>query len=467
MNIGTPIVDYQPTKAGTEGYDELGFKRIHQLGSSSVLQYNADGSFDKVLIPAGLGEGNLTVGGGMALGPDNLLYITDIGNNSIKKFDLNGNFKGYFLEPGKTVDVPEEIVFDSDGNGNYSVYITSLTGDGVKRYDWKTGNELFHIDKAITPSNPVAVQNPDGSVPLSAAVSDFSPNGKLYIGAVFSDNSILEYDPDTNEVKEFISQTEGAQPVPSGITFDEGGNLYNGTFSGKDFPFPGLPPSTVAQYDSQGNLLNNAYVSNANGELGISSRVTLLDPDGDGVESFFVSDFLNGNILEYQGPEGNNPGSLVNTFIAGLSFPSTVLLVNQVDKVYRLWNPTTTDHFYTTNLDEVLNAVDQGKYTAEGVGFSSPQGDGLAVYRGWNPNIGDHFYTTNLDEFNKAVNNFGYVNEGIAFYAISDPVIGQEVYRAWNPTIGNHFYTTNLDEFNQAISNYGYINEGVAFYAYV
>jgi sugar lactone lactonase YvrE len=368
VSIGTPIVEYDPTQAGSNGYDELGFLKIYQEGLSTVLQYKTDGSFDKVLIPAGLNDENLIVGGGMALGPDQLLYIGDIGNNSIKKFDLNGNFQGYFLEPGNAVDVPEEIVFGRDNDGGYSLYVTSLTGEGVKRYDWETGEELFHIDQALTPSNPGAITNSDGTVDLSAAVVEFSPNGKLYIGAVFSDNSILEYDPDTDEVREFISQFDGAQPIPSGITFDQDGNLYNGTFSGKDIPFPGLPPSTVAKYDPEGNLLNSAYVSNANGELGISSRVHLFDIDGDGQESLFVSDFINNAVLEYQGTEDNNPGSFIGTFISDqvsgggqLSFPGSLLFIEEEvispSPMYRFRNTSYTTGAYLYVGEEERDSI--------------------------------------------------------------------------------------------------------------
>lgn len=168
----------------------------------------------------------------------------------------------------------------------------------------------------MTPSNPNAIKNLDGSVDLSASVLKFSPNGKLYISSVLSDNSILEYNPINNEVKEFVSQFDGAQPIPSGITFDENGNLYNGTFSTVGFPFPGFPPSTVASYDPEGNIVGNPYIDNANGELGVSSRVNFFDIDGDGIKNFFITDFLFGTVLEYQGPNADNPSDFVRTFIS-------------------------------------------------------------------------------------------------------------------------------------------------------
>lgn len=312
MNLNSGTVTYDPSQAGTNGYDDLGFLRVYEPGRTSVLKYNTDGSFQDVLVSAGLEEERITVGAGIALGPDKLVYIADMATNSVKKFDLDGNFLGYFLEPGETVDTPEELVFGYDGNGEYSVYMTSLTGGGVKRYDWETGEELFHIDKAITPSNPNAITNEDGSVDLSASVLAFSPNGKLYISAIFTDNSILEYDPDTNIVREFVSQEDGAQFVPSGIDFDEQGNLYNGTFSGL---LLGLPPTTIAKYDPQGNLLDPNVIDNSNGELDLSARVKFFDFDGDGEESLFTTNFTGSNILVYEGPESSQAGDFVGKFL--------------------------------------------------------------------------------------------------------------------------------------------------------
>ncbi len=325
------VVDYQPILANPEGdgftnYDARGFKRVYTPGKSSILKYDNEGNFAETLIPAGTEDENISAASGLALGPDQLLYIIDTGTNSVKKFNIEGEFMGYFLKD-TLLDTPEEIVFGYDGSGEYSVYLSSLTGDGVKRYDWETGEELFHIDTALTPSREDAVENPDGTVDLSAALMDFGPDGNLYIGAVFSDNSILKYNPQTNEVSEFISQDDGAQLIPSGMAFDDEGNLYNGTFSGPTF---GLPPTTIAQYDADGNLINPNFVDNSGGELDIASRVRLYDFDFDGEETFYVSNFGGDSILSYEGPESDQPGAFNGNFLAD-SGEIPVLLLSSRD----------------------------------------------------------------------------------------------------------------------------------------
>ncbi|MDD3487737.1 MAG: SpoIID/LytB domain-containing protein [Candidatus Moranbacteria bacterium] len=166
--------------------------------------------------------------------------------------------------------------------------------------------------------------------------------------------------------------------------------------------------------------------------------------------------------------------------------------------VYRLLNTTTGDHFYTASESEkdALKNNPQWGYTYEGPAFYvySSQADGTsAVYRFFNGSTGDHFYTASTDEKNglslapvyrfvsstngdhfytasesekNVVSNTsksGYLFEGIAFYAYTTQVDGTSaVYRSLNGSNGDHFYTTSSSEKNAS----GYSYEGVAFYTY-
>jgi len=294
------IVDYQPDKAGTDGYSDLGFRKVYTPGLSTINRYNVDGSFDDIFISAGLGDANITVASGLTLGPDGLVYINDQGANSVKKYDVSGNFQGYFLN-GTTPDTPEEVVIGQDGTNDYSLYVSSLTGDGVKRYDFETGTLLDHI--AFIPGT---------STPLSAALMEFDRDGNLYIGGVFSTNQVIKYNPDTKLAETFIA-SDIAQLIPSGIAFDKVGNLYNGTFSGPTF---GLPPTTIAQYSPTGQRLDVNFVDNSSNELDISSRVRLFDLNDDGATEFYVSNFGGSSIMKYLGPDTNTPGASEGAYIS-------------------------------------------------------------------------------------------------------------------------------------------------------
>jgi len=95
--------------------------------------------------------------------------------------------------------------------------------------------------------------------------------------------------------------------------------------------------------------------------------------------------------------------------------------------VYRYWKADFHDHFYTANAAEI-GTTQQGQagnhgYTCEGVlGYVSPTAfhGGIPVYRYWQESSHDHFYTTNASEINATnpgqTGNHGYKCEGILGY---------------------------------------------------
>lgn len=136
--------------------------------------------------------------------------------------------------------------------------------------------------------------------------------------------------------------------------------------------------------------------------------------------------------------------------------------------LYRAFNPSNGDHFYTANEAEYSNAVNNYSYIAEGtVGFLyATQAPGtIPFFRLWLPNTGDHFYTTSVAERDNAVANIGYLDEGIVGYVRASATMGTApLYRSFNPNNGDHFYTMNAAEHANATTNIGYTDEGIACY---
>lgn len=129
--------------------------------------------------------------------------------------------------------------------------------------------------------------------------------------------------------------------------------------------------------------------------------------------------------------------------------------------LYRVYNPNSGEHLYTSSKKEsdILSSLG---WKFEGIAWKSAV-SGTPVYRAYNPNSGEHFYTLNTQEYNHITAN-GWKKEGIAFY--SDNNKGQNIYRLFNPNskgAGSHHYTTNLAERNYLIS-IGWKNENIAFY---
>src|SRR6266511_996892 len=136
---------------------------------------------------------------------------------------------------------------------------------------------------------------------------------------------------------------------------------------------------------------------------------------------------------------------------------------------YRCFNQTNRDHFYTTSLAERDNAVATAGYVAEGIAcylFAAPQPGTTDLYRCFNQTNGDHFYTTSLAERDNAVATAGYTSEGTAGYVFGGQPGPTDFYRCFNQTNRDHFYTTSLAERDNAVATAGYTSEGTAGYVF-
>ncbi|MBV7391507.1 hypothetical protein KUA55_12525 [Enterococcus sp. ALS3] len=126
--------------------------------------------------------------------------------------------------------------------------------------------------------------------------------------------------------------------------------------------------------------------------------------------------------------------------------------------VYRLYNKNNGDHLLTKNRNEkndiaatgwLVETNDSNPYGR--AAFYVPVKDDIKgkkqVYRIYNPNSGEHFYSTNKAECDAAV-KAGWRHETNEDYTwVSDGDV--KMYREFNPdvnTAGSHNFTTNKDE---------------------
>ncbi len=127
--------------------------------------------------------------------------------------------------------------------------------------------------------------------------------------------------------------------------------------------------------------------------------------------------------------------------------------------MYRLYNPNSGEHFYTSNYYEVVNVVGAG-WSYEQVAWYAPS-SGTPVYRMYNPNVGDHHYTMNWAEV-QMLKNAGWNYEGEAWKSGGSV----KMLRAYNPNAvtGTHHYTSNRAEINMIVAA-GWRDEGYGWYA--
>ncbi len=134
-------------------------------------------------------------------------------------------------------------------------------------------------------------------------------------------------------------------------------------------------------------------------------------------------------------------------------------------KMYRLYNPNSGEHFYTSSTSERNNLTRLG-WNYEGVGWNAPKSSNYPVYRMYNSNAGEHHYTMSATERDNLV-RAGWNYEGVGWYSMqpnSEDSIA--VKREYNPNAfaNNHNYTVSTDEHNMLI-RIGWKDEGNGWYA--
>ncbi len=130
------------------------------------------------------------------------------------------------------------------------------------------------------------------------------------------------------------------------------------------------------------------------------------------------------------------------------------------ETMYRLYNPNSGEHFYTSSPVE-RDAVIAAGWNDEGVGWTAPT-EGIKVYRLYNSFAGEHHYTSSEAERDMLV-GVGWTWEEGGWY--SDPNEAVPLYRAYNPNAfaNNHHYTLDWGEF-QTLLSIGWKDEGVGWH---
>ena len=155
-------------------------------------------------------------------------------------------------------------------------------------------------------------------------------------------------------------------------------------------------------------------------------------------------------------------GDVVEPVLKG-GVPTTPVITDEgTIPMYRMYNPYTGEHFYTSNYSEVVYLGQIG-WQYEDVAWNAPLDGGEPVYRLYNPFTGDHHYTLDIGE-RDYLDGIGWNYEGVAWNSGADS--GTPVYRLFNPflSIGSHHYTTSLNERDYLLAN-GWLDEGIAWYA--
>ena len=138
---------------------------------------------------------------------------------------------------------------------------------------------------------------------------------------------------------------------------------------------------------------------------------------------------------------------------------------------YRLYNPNNYHHHYTIDANE-YNVLETLGWIQEGTSCYFYNGyyvidaaETVPYYRLYNPNSFEHHWTTDANEYS-VLGTLGWIQEGADGYVFADQVSGSEpLYRLYNPNDGLHHWTMDTNE-RTVLIGYGFIDEGIACYVF-
>ncbi|KAJ7734080.1 hypothetical protein B0H16DRAFT_155669 [Mycena metata] len=139
---------------------------------------------------------------------------------------------------------------------------------------------------------------------------------------------------------------------------------------------------------------------------------------------------------------------------------------SQVQPLYRDYNPTTSDHFYTTDQAEAEAA---SGYNSEGIKasvFTTAVDGTLRLQRFWNAGTAKHFYTANTTEA-QIIETEGWALEtqNPIFVYSAQVCNAVPLYRLYNSALDGHLFTIDAGERDESELE-GYAFELIAGYAY-
>ncbi len=276
------------------------------------------------------GEGGLQTPYQMVFGPDGHVYVSTLSGNSVLRYDaMNGHplpapgkSGAEFVSPGAGgLDVVRSIAFGPDGK----LYAVGQNSDAVFRFDAVTGEPAGISGQ---PGDAVFIAPGSGGLDQPRGLL-FHSDGYLYVTSVGSTtpapgvDSILRFDAITGAPAGISGQSGDAVFVPSGS-----GGLDNPSeivFHAGAFYVASTSPSTsnsVLKYSTAGDFLG-AFVPTGSG--GLAGPADIIFHDG----FLYVASWSNNKVLRYNGTTGAFVDEVVSG--GGLASPLGLLFASDGD----------------------------------------------------------------------------------------------------------------------------------------
>ena len=269
---------------GVDNFKAKGSVKIDYLEDEGTLEINSfeitKGEDLRLYLTK---NGDLKKSGHWTFGPDGNLYVSSGNTNQILRYTPDGKFQDIFVDSNSGgLDGPKDLAFDNSGN----LYVSSGNTNQILRYTPDGKFQDIFVD-----SNSGGL---DGPKDLA-----FDNSGNLYVS---SDNSILGFDGKTGSFLNNISIRDNE--LVSGLTFGPDGNLY--VSSGNT--------DQILRYTPDGKFQDIFVDSNSGGLDG--PKDLAFDDD-----YFYVTSFLNDEVLQYYSDSGDFVTSIVSSHDGDIKNP--------------------------------------------------------------------------------------------------------------------------------------------------
>jgi streptogramin lyase/signal transduction histidine kinase len=309
----------------------------------------------------GSGDGQFDSPRDLAIDADQNVFVADLSNNRIQKFDSNGNYLSQFGTAGTgdgQLYGPWGIVIDSGGD----IYVSDFYNNRIQKFD-SNGNYLSQFGSSG--SGDGQFEHPTGLA--------IDSNNNLYV-ADYSNNRIQKFDSNGNYLSQFGSSGTGDGQFTGvwSVAIDSSNNVYANDGG----------QSRVEKFDSNGNYLSQFGSSGSgDGQFLPSSGISV-----DAYDNVYVSDLnngrvekfdSNGNYLSQFGSWGSDDGQFNSPYSVIIDSNDNILVSdtgnNRVQKITQSTNApefslpadnltcSTTYHYraFATNNTGTSNGNDQ------------------------------------------------------------------------------------------------------------
>lgn len=246
---------------------------LYILDTDRVQVFNTDGDLLDTWGHPGGGDGELHEANGIAIGKDRRIYIADSGNHRLQRFELDGSFQDKWGETGESEGeflAPQGVAVDRSGHiyvvdtGNHRIQKFDADGNFVMTWGWGVRDGEAELQVCTSACQSGIPGDGDGQLGFPRNITVDS-QGRVYVSDNYR-NYLQAFDSNGA----FVGRIDPGLNIDlweADLAVDRADNLY------------AMGP-WLAKFDSDGNLLGHTGYRGSLGETIGNRRGLAVDDDG-------------------------------------------------------------------------------------------------------------------------------------------------------------------------------------------